>query len=85
MYTSLFLSSSADELIDPIFEVLSNVTAVRSFERQASLITASSVGYILRLDVLAIDPRDESRIRYSRRYILITIVQSKQPSNYAFL
>lgn len=82
MYISLFLASSADELIDPISEVFepSNVTAVMSFERQASLIAASSVGYILGLDVL--DPRDESSIRYSRRYILITIVQSKRPSSY---
>lgn len=77
----MFLASSADELIDPISDVFepSNVTTVTTFQRQAPLISADIEGYILCLDIpeVEFDSRDGSRVRYSRRYILITIVQSK--------
>ena len=77
----IFLASSADELIDPISGVFepSNVTVVTTFQRQAPLISSDIEGYILCLDIpeMELDSRDGSSIRYSRRYTLLTIEQSK--------
>ena len=73
--------SSAGELISPISHEFapSNVTSVMTFGARVSLITANVQGYILCLDIVEeeLSAQDRLRIQYSRRYILVTIVECK--------